>query len=156
VPGDLVPRDTNARRDFFVRSADGHDRAVSVACGTQATNDSDTSASISTAGRAVAFQSLATNLVAATRTPPATSSCAASTSPILGVDTNLFGDGTLDDDAAGVRHQLEHAHHTGPADAVSVADGMAAFSARVGGRHRIARRLLERPDGDQDDLVVHL
>ena len=61
----LVPRDTNGGVDIFVHDRlTGTTERVSVATdGTQATDHSDTSASISTAGRAVAFQSVATNLV---------------------------------------------------------------------------------------------
>ena len=60
----LVPGDTNGRRDIFVRDlASGETTRVSIATGGAQANDRSNRPSISTDGRYVAFESDATNLV---------------------------------------------------------------------------------------------
>jgi hypothetical protein len=159
----MVQRDTSGWRDFFVHDRlTGTTERVSVATnGTQAGNHSDTSATISADGRAVAFQSLATNLVASDTN--ATSDIfvrGLDLADPLGVDTNLFADGALDDDVLQVFDTNSSTLTTlCPAGAVSVADGMAAFlrPESAGGTASCPAGSLNGPtDVDQDDLVVHL
>jgi hypothetical protein len=97
----MVPRDTNARRDFSrARSADGHDRAGERDHHGASTNDSDT-AGISADGRR-GLQSAAQIWSPATRTAPR-HLVRGLDPPIPGVDANL-ADGALDDDVLQVRH----------------------------------------------------
>jgi hypothetical protein len=75
----MVSGDSNAKKDVFL-----HDRGttttvrVSVASGGAQGNGDSSAAAITPGGTLVAFESLATNLVPATRTASATCSCAIS------------------------------------------------------------------------------
>ena len=146
----MVPRDTNARRDFFVHDRlTGTTERVSVTTtGGQSTN--------AFRHRQGAFRPPAAPWLSraprqiwspATRTAPLTSSCAASTSPIPSGSTRTSRRRRARRRrAAGLRHQLEHAHDALPGRR-RVGGGRQGGlpPPRVGGRHgQLPGRILEQ------------